>query len=223
MLENIKALVFDLDDTLYLQRHFKISGFIAVAEWLEETYSISSNRTLRHLSCIMEIHGPSYPFFFDKLVQQIDFPKIPINQLVEKFRQHDPDIHFFPGVMETLIEIKQQYLIGILTDGVQETQRKKVHALNLHKIVDKILYSDDMKLSKPNEILYVTLEKSFQCSGKELVYIGDNPNKDFIGAKKRGWHTIRVLTGEFANQVVSTNLDGDFSLNNLSELPSLLH
>jgi putative hydrolase of the HAD superfamily len=110
-----------------------------------------------------------------------------------------------------------------LTDGFHETQRKKVHALNLHTLVDKILYSDDMKLSKPNELLYVTLEKSFQCSGNELVYIGDNPNKDFIGAKKRGWHTIRVLTGEFANQVVSKNLDGDVALNNLSELQSLLH
>ena len=36
----MKAVIFDLDDTLFPERTYVLSGFRAVGDWISETYSI---------------------------------------------------------------------------------------------------------------------------------------------------------------------------------------
>src|SRR5260221_3110868 len=44
-----RAVIFDLDDTLYPYRRFVLSGFAAVAAHLESTQGVSAGRALRVL------------------------------------------------------------------------------------------------------------------------------------------------------------------------------
>ena len=55
----IHTLVFDLDDTLYLEREYALSGFRAVGDWLRQTRGLIDfeARAQRHQSNL-QIRSP---------------------------------------------------------------------------------------------------------------------------------------------------------------------
>ena len=55
-----------------------------------------------------------------------------------------------------------------------------------------------------------------------MVYIGDNPNKDFVGIKRLGVKTVRVLTGCYKAQQVSRDFDAETTIDNLLDLKQAL-
>ena len=55
-----------------------------------------------------------------------------------------------------------------------------------------------------------------------LVYVGDNPHKDFVGVRSLGSATIRIHTGSFKDDADAADHDGDYHINEISELPSLI-
>lgn len=211
-LQGLQAIVFDLDDTLYLQKDFKISGFQAVATWMAHNGYGNRHVFLKELMEILDHFGPSYPFMLDRLLEQAALPTSILPYVIQVFNEHHPEIVLFPGVRELLFNLRKHFKLGILTDGRLSVQQAKVRALNLESLVDCILYSDTLGMVKPAEQLFKWFEIHFQLRGASLAYVADNPAKDFSGAKKRRWTTIRVLSGEHANRVADDNHDAEFTL-----------
>jgi len=195
-LNKVKGIVFDLDDTLYPQESFKRSGFAAVAQWLSDNYDFSISTIMVELESIMQQKGASYPYMFNDLSKRLKIDQPTVAQMVQVFIDHEPIIHCYPGVHAMLKRLKERFKLGLLTDGRLRVQQKKVRALKLESEFDEILCSNALGLEKPHPSLFQWFEEQFQIQPSELVYTGDNPFKDFIGAKKRGWSKVRVLTGE---------------------------
>lgn len=194
----IKGIVFDLDDTLYSQKEFKLSGFMAVDDWLHRNRGVPEGLSRRELLVILEKQGPSYGKMFNELVSALDLPESVIGELVEAFRRHKPAIRMFDGTREMLGLLRANFKVGVLTDGLESVQRNKAEALGLAQNVDDLLLSDSLGLVKPAPELFKWFEEKWELAGSQLTYVGDNPAKDFVGARKRGWLTVRVLTGEHA-------------------------
>ena len=192
----IKGIVFDLDDTLYPQVEYKLSGFNVVASWLEEKRGIDSTTVLYGLETILDEFGASYPNMFDRLVERLGIDIGFVEQLVRLFIEHEPRICCYDGVIPMLSRLRKKYLLGILTDGRYVVQQKKISALGLYTRVDQILCSDAMGLEKPDSRLFEWFEKKFELEGCNLMYVGDNIEKDFYGANIRGWISVMVKTGE---------------------------
>ena len=195
-LRHIKGIVFDLDDTLYPQKAFKQSGFKIVARWVSENYDFSRSVVLTELDGILERKGASYPYMFNDLADRIFMDKRSIPQMVQVFIEHEPRISCYPGVPEMLARLRTRFRLGLLTDGRLAVQQRKIRALGLETNVDEILCSDRMGLEKPANELYEWFERQFGIAGRNLMYVGDNPHKDFYGANLRGWSTVCVLTEE---------------------------
>ncbi len=217
-MKNIKGLVFDLDDTLYLQADYKRSGFKAVANWLEEHENLERREVYTALNDILEEKGPSHPYIFDLFVTQKNLDPKLVKTLVDLFIKHQPQISCFEGVINMFNRLRKKYQLGILTDGRHSSQQKKIEALKLEPLCKYILYSDSLKLSKPAPELFQRFEKKFNLCGKQLAYIGDNPKKDFIGAKERKWKTIRVLTGEYRELKMLDQWGADIILNKCTDI-----
>ena len=60
------------------------------------------------------------------------------------------------------------------------------------------------------------------CEWIDLVYIGDDPNKDFVNLNPLGVKTIRVNTGRFKNQKAKDGYDANIKINDLSQLHIVL-
>jgi putative hydrolase of the HAD superfamily len=215
-------IVFDLDDTLFSEGSYVRSGFAAVDEWLLRNSNVSGflSRALEHYN------SGARGRIIDLALQDLSiFSEALVTTLVTHYREHSPRIDFYPDAQWALEYFHESNSIGLLTDGWLVSQRQKVKALGLERLADHIIYSDALGRAcwKPSAAPYCALVEKFSCRHSDCVYIADNPQKDFITARKLGWTTIRVLRpeGEYRQSVVPPNYDAHVTVSSLYELANL--
>jgi putative hydrolase of the HAD superfamily len=55
-----------------------------------------------------------------------------------------------------------------------------------------------------------------------MVYVGDDPHKDFLNIKKLGMRTIRVNRGRFKDLVLDNRYEAEITVDNLIDLEMAL-
>lgn len=198
-----RGVVFDLDDTLYLQAGYKRSAFAAVGDKLASLGVCGKEEAARTLEEILSEYGASYGSMFDRLAEKLQLDPSLVPVMVETLRSHKPVLDLFPGVREMLAALHGRVRLGLLTDGLGRVQRAKVDALDIARHFDLVVFSDDHGTKKPDQLLFALFEDAFGLAGSELAYVADDPGKDFVGANERGWTTVRVRTGEHGFEAAS--------------------
>lgn len=185
--------IFDLDDTLYCEHDYVRSGFLAVAEELSKGCNININKI--HQLLIGEWKQNGRGRIFNNVSEQLGI-EIDIPSLVQVYRRHVPQLTLYEDAQEfiDLLRVENKKM-ALITDGDSQMQWAKIKALDLEKWFDCIVVTGDLGKEhwKPSETPY---RKVVDCLGvpfEECVYIGDNPNKDFITARKLGMGTIRIV------------------------------
>jgi len=216
----MEAIFFDLDDTLYDATTYFSSAFKQVASYLSCHFLLSESLILDTLWNIFYQRGSLYSKLFDDTLAtlQLQPNKSLVRKLVGLFHEAPTSlIRLYEDVREILPRLAMKYKLGLITNGNAKMQRRKVAALGLEKLMTVIIYSDDIKSPKPGTYAYEYALKTAIVSPQESLYVGDNPYVDFIGAKRVGMHTIRILRGEFA--LIQTNCEYiDAKVNNFYEL-----
>ena len=176
----IKGVIFDLDDTLYSEKEYVRSGYKAVSDYLGGEYE-------------------------DKLWSFFEEGKWAIDELLrdlgredEKaevlniYRSHKPNIHPYPGVTEMIEALKAKGIrIGIITDGRPAGQRNKLEALGLD--VDDVIITDELggvQFRKPCDIAFRIMMTRWRLNPADVVYVGDNPAKDFHAPQQLGMKSL---------------------------------
>lgn len=194
-----QAVVFDLDDTLYPEREYVLSGFRAVAEWGATAFGIDAMTGYTQLQTLFDagVRGDTFNRWLknNDIIQQDDEPKaikIVIEPLLEVYRQHLPSIQPFPEAVALISELTEQYQLGLVSDGYLAVQQRKWAALNLAHYFHGVVFSDKWGRSawKPSTEPFVEVLHLLNTAPEQAVYIGDNPLKDFLGARQVGMATI---------------------------------
>jgi putative hydrolase of the HAD superfamily len=194
------VLVFDLDDTLYLERDFVESGFRAANDWL------ASNRGLTGLAqrCQEVFAAGERQFVFDRALALLGaaLDENLIRSLVEVYQTHSPTIALAADARRFLSRLEPAHQCAIITDGNLVTQQAKVKALGLDSRLPCIIYTDAWGRAfwKPHHQAFEAVEKQFDVPASNLVYIADNPRKDFVAPRARGWLTIQVARPQRIHQ-----------------------
>lgn len=176
------VVVFDLDDTLYSELDYLKSAYQSIALFLDPTdwKSLYSNMFSMY-RCKVNV--------FEFLA---DSHKTEIGTLMEMYRNHQPNIQLFDGVLEALDAIKYKNgKIGLITDGRTNTQRAKIQSLGISNYIDKIIISEEIGSEKPSETNFKAIENSLL--GNEYYYIADNLKKDFIAPNALGWNSVALI------------------------------
>jgi putative hydrolase of the HAD superfamily len=219
-----RCLVFDLDDTLFPENAFVDSGFRAVGAWLSDRLGIGG-----FADAALKLHAAGIRgTVFDRTLEHLGVapdPKL-IADLVAVYRGHWPKICLHPDAAWALNYFRSLAWLGLLTDGPAATQRNKVAALGIGSRFDVLVYSDDHGRAhwKPDHLPYQKLMEATRCEGPNCVYVGDNPWKDFAGARELGWQTVQVCRadGLYSGAAVEAHLQAHHRLGSLLELPSVL-
>ena len=188
-IEGLKAVVFDLDDTLYSEKEYVRSGYRKIAEVLPEVENVAEK-----LWTLFETKRPA----IDELLKMENIQPEEVKQAcLHVYRHQIPDIHLYEGVAEMLKEFRENNLkLGIITDGRPEGQRAKLQVLGLEKLVDHIIVTDEFggpEFRKPNPIAFQTMKEKLGVEYNEMCYLGDNIKKDFIVPQQLGMRSIRFL------------------------------
>lgn len=220
----IKALIFDLDDTLYYEKEYVLGAFKEVAYYLGNKYKKDKEKLYIRMKEILESLGRGK--IFNIICEENNFNE-DIKDLVNVYRNSKPKLKLYEDSKELLIWAREkEYKLGIITDGCSKVQWNKIDALNIRKLVDKIIVTDDLgkEFWKPHKKSYMNMINYFNINENECIYVGDNPNKDFIGAKELGIKTIRIIrkNGDYIKTFLDEEHEADINIKNLLELRKLL-
>ncbi|WPC41053.1 HAD family hydrolase [Clostridium sp. JS66] len=225
----IKTIIFDLDDTLYIERDFVYGAFEKVCEYLALKFNKDYEKLYNSTIDILNIHGRGK--VFNMLCDKYNI-KEDISDLVEIYRNAKPSLRLYEDALYFLKECsldnkKVKFNLGLITDGKASVQWNKIKALKLENYIDKIIVTDDYGIDywKPNEFAYREMMKHFNCTAEECIYVGDNPNKDFIGARKVNMHTVRIIRdiGDHMNTFLEKTYEADFKIKSLYELKNVIY
>jgi putative hydrolase of the HAD superfamily len=190
----MNAAIFDLDDTLYPERQYVLSGFRAVAEWASRNFDIPLATGLRELETLF--HDGVRGNTFDRWLQAHGIGgNESVAELVRVYRSHIPVITLYPDVHPVLEQMRSQnWRLGLVSDGYADVQRRKIEALHLYDLFDAVVLSDDFgrEAWKPSPRPFLAALARLAADPVHAVYVADNPSKDFIGARSIGMATIRI-------------------------------
>eukprot|EP00927_Polykrikos_kofoidii_P080810 TRINITY_DN77780_c0_g1_i1.p1 TRINITY_DN77780_c0_g1~~TRINITY_DN77780_c0_g1_i1.p1 ORF type:complete len:250 (+),score=38.02 TRINITY_DN77780_c0_g1_i1:87-836(+) len=192
----IRCVVFDLDDTLW-----------NTIETLNDAHEVM--RQALGLRCPeVEAKYGDTPVFRDEMKvtmgafpeQAHDFTFVRMETLTRLIgdkeiaqeiydvwykKRNDPAL--FPGVVRALGSLRAAGIrVGTLTDGNSDPST----IASLREIVDFTVSAAEVGTSKPDRKMFACCEAKSECSAGELVMVGDNLDKDVIGARNAGWRGI---------------------------------
>lgn len=229
---NIRAVIFDLDDTLYPEREYSWSGFRAVARAHQKDLD-DPQSTVADLQRLFDTEHRAR--VFDALLQE-RFGEVDrglLAAMIRTYREHIPVITPYPDVDSALTRLRLRCKIGMITDGRPEGQWAKIDALNLRPRFDHIIVTADLKPDgseatswpKPHPRAFEEMARALDVPHASCAYVADNGAKDFVAPNALGWTTIRILRvgGLYAEVTFAEGGQPLHVIKSLDELPLIVH
>lgn len=223
-------IAFDLDDTIYKERDFVISGYRAVARDLASIDSAFNYDEMVHVMTTAPVNpfDSLAEYLLNRSIQQSITIDYDIPRMVATYRNHFPDIKADKSIAIIRSLIAEDYRIGLITDGRTSTQTNKIKALGLDKLIapENISISEAVGGEKYTPLPFERMMK-LNSDISSFIYVGDNPMKDFLWPNRLGWATIQLLDDgrNVHSQQVSLPSDDylpQYKIKSLDELPLLL-
>lgn len=219
----IKAIVFDMDDTLYKEKDYVVSGLKAVDKWFIEKYK----RIGFYRTAVQLFHQGERKFIFNRTLEKlnISYDEQLISSMLKRYRSHEPNIKLLEEAEWVLDNLAHTVKIGLISDGYFATQEQKVKALHLNERFHSIILTDQFGKEhwKPSRVPYEEMSKELRVSHRQCVYVGDNLKKDFITAKKLNWITVHISRkdGLYHDFIAEEDYRAHYRIDNLKELSNI--
>ncbi|SIR29233.1 putative hydrolase of the HAD superfamily [Haladaptatus litoreus] len=216
----VTAVGFDLDDTLAVTDRPRATLLSDATEAVSAP-SLSRDDYLdahsRHLAT-----ETREPIFADLLPEE---SKISSETLTEAYRNAILDaLTPLTGIPNMLDTLRQNYRVGLLTNGPVVAQRGKIAQLGWEPYFDTTIVTGELDAGKPDSRAFDALCSELESSPEETVYVGDNPKMDVLGANDAGMMTVQVLYpgGPEAEPAADAHIDRDELVLGLPDLLSSL-
>lgn len=236
--QTITTVWLDLDDTLIdfkanarasLAQMYRdepmLRNHFADAESWTETYEIHNHR-LWDLYSRSEITQPELRI--ERFRRPLLDGGVPEPQATETASRYDTlylDIlaeqrRMIPGAIELIHALKSlgHIRLGILSNGFNEVQHRKLDNTGLTPLIDFIVLSDDIGINKPDPRIFThAMETVGDLNPRHHLMIGDNPMTDIAGALNAGWTAIWFNPDHHDNAP-----EGAFEIENLVHLTQII-
>jgi putative hydrolase of the HAD superfamily len=218
----IQCVVFDIDDTLYLERDYVRSGFEASGRFVAETLGVREFGETCWQLFLDGLRGN----IFDRAgsLSGLSLSAEHVSRLVAVYRTHRPTISLLPDAAVAMDYVVSRSKCAVLTDGPVQSQSAKVRALGLDRFAAPVVLTGALgpNCGKPATVGFEMIQHQCEVSGASCVYVADNPIKDFLGPRQLGWRTVRVRRGEGLYAGLPSGPDVELEITTLLALESLL-
>lgn len=216
-------LIFDLDDTLYDERSYVDSGLRAVATYGADEFGWDAGEAFRFMTEVLERAGRGR--IFDAVLERHGLlTRGRVEALVKVYRHHKPSLTLFPAAQRVLDRYRDQAPLYLVTDGHKIVQSNKVAALGLWQIFRRVMITHrfGIRHAKPSTYCFERIRALEGCAWADMVYVADNPAKDFVNLNRKGMPTVRVLTGQHSAVPAKPGFEARHRIPDLDALPAVL-
>lgn len=222
-------ILFDADDTLF---DFKRSARHALARTLED-FEIAVEET--HFQAYETINHEAWLAFERQEITAVQLRRLRFERFLEAIGEYreplEVNAHYLnllsetkfmlDGAVELVEELHlKKYRMGLITNGLQEVQRRRVVRAGMEKYFEVIVVSDEIGVSKPHTGFF---EHAFRQMGapakSEVLVVGDSLNSDIQGGNQFGVDTCWFNPKQAANL---TEHRPTFEVEKLEDLKKIL-
>jgi putative hydrolase of the HAD superfamily len=184
-----RAVLFDLDDTLYPERRFILSGFAAVADAVERRTGRPRRDVFRAL--VQALRDGQRFTALQAMCRGCGVPEALVPALTEVIRRHRPRLRLPDSSRRALAQLRGAWGIGIVTNGRPAVQAAKVEALGLAPLVDVVVFADECAPGgKPAVPPFAAALRRLGAEPARSVFVGDRLDTDVAGARAAGLWTL---------------------------------
>jgi len=208
----IKAVLFDLDNTLIdFMRMKKTATESAIDAMIAAGMTLSKGNIYKVIHKLYDEYGIEYQQIFQELLlrteRKVDY-KILAAGIVAYRKTRRVFAEPYPGVIPTLLQLKKQGLkLAIVSDAPALQAWTRLTEMKIQDFFDTVVTFDDTGERKPSALPFQKALNELKLSPKEVLHVGDWPEKDIKGAKALGIRTALAKYGLQGPQTVKADHD----------------
>lgn len=195
----IKAITFDLDDTLWDIWPVVERAEELLHDWLMTRYPRIPERftslELRELSQEVIAARPEIAYDRTRLrkealwlaARRADYVEFDVESAFAVFFIARNAVEPFADVRPALERLGQRYTLASLSNGNAD-----LRLIGLHDLFKFSLNAIDVGAAKPEPLMFDLARQRLAAQPEQIVHVGDDPEHDVFGAARAGFRTIWI-------------------------------
>ncbi len=197
----VKAVVFDIDDTLYdSSLQMRMTRLNAIRAMIEAGLPADLETVYKTLDEIAHQYGPHYTRHFDKLLELLGLrwnPRVIAAGVVAYRETSEAYLKPFPDTVPTLVKLRDsKYRIGVTSDGRSVKQWQKLIQLGIHHLFHSVVVSEDLGTEELSVDIFKECLNELGSRPEETIYVSSRPNRAILYANRAGMISVRIKKGD---------------------------
>ena len=196
--DGVRAVLFDVDDTLYDREAVQATLLEAIAAELPELFGrLQRERMLaafldsdRRVSGLLDQGKPVREprlercRIFLEILDRDPGAAESVNRVyLQRYDALAPEV---PGAGEVVKRLHARNPLGVVSNGFRDIQHRKLQALGLRRFFRCIVLSDEFGIRKPDRRSFEEGCRLLGLESSECLYVGDSFEYDVRGARGAG-------------------------------------
>jgi putative hydrolase of the HAD superfamily len=231
-IKNIRAVLFDVDDTLFDRKGAQPLVLEIIVKKLPEIFrkmemeKITAAFTESDVITTRDFESGAPSEGLRDIRSRLFLRLLGIDEdyaetITEMYVREYPAVKApVPGSRDTVKELGRSYKTGIVSNGFPDVQYTKLETMGLRQKFSCIVLSEEIGIRKPDPAIFTRAAALLGIEAEECLYVGDSYTNDVIGAAGAGMKTCwfkRNSTG-----LEGDSLKADLVINDLAKLATIL-
>ncbi|MBW2991665.1 TIGR02253 family HAD-type hydrolase [Candidatus Woesearchaeota archaeon] len=220
----IKAVIFDLDNTLIDFMRFKeVSCSNAVDAMIDAGLKIPKKKALDVIYRLYEKYSMEDPkifqHFLKKVTGRVDYRELAY--AINAYRTARTAVLTpFPGTKRTLIKLKEKGMkLAIITDAPKLKAWLRLSAMKIDDFFDVVVAKEDTGRAKPSRLPFRAVLKQLDLKPEQCLMVGDMPQKDIKGARSLG---IKTCYARYGSVYRKKKVKSDYEIKDITDLSRII-